>query len=91
MSIIKANRCEVEIQEQTVKDAACKYMVSLSYEPNGKYSKEIISIVLSDLKPIVKQTIDLGDRIVEKNVATPTKPKDITTPEELLGLENGHE
>ena len=90
MSIIKANRCEVEIQEQTVKDAACKYMVSLSYEPNGKYSKEIISIVLSDLKPIVKQTIDLGDRIVEKNVATPTKPKDITTPEELLGLE-GHE
>jgi len=91
VSIIKANRCEVEIQEQTVKDAACKYMVSLSYEPNGKYSKEIISIVLSDLKPIVKQTIDLGDRIVEKNVATPTKPKDITTPEELLGLENGHE
>ena len=90
MSIIKANRCEVEIQEQTVKDAACKYMVSLSYEPNGKYSKEIISIVLSDLKPIIKHTIDLGDRIVEKNVATTTKPKKITTPEELLGLE-GHE
>jgi hypothetical protein len=90
VSIIKANRCEVEIQEQTVKDAACKYMVSLSYEPNGKYSKEIISIVLSDLKPIIKHTIDLGDRIVEKNVATTTKPKKITTPEELLGLE-GHE
>ena len=65
-------------------------MVSLSYEPNGKYSKEIISIVLSDLKPIIKHTIDLGDRIVEKNVATTTKPKKITTPEELLGLE-GHE
>ena len=91
MSIIKAKKCEVEIQEQTIKDAACKYVVILSYEPDGKFSKEIISIVLSDLKPIVKQTIDLGDRIVEKNVATPTKPKDITTPEELLGLENGHE
>ena len=51
----------------------------------------MISIVLSDLKPIVKQTIDLGDRIVEKNVATPTKPKEITTPDQLLGLENGHE
>jgi len=90
MSIIKAKKCEVEIQEQTIKDAACKYVVILSYEPDGKFSKEMISIVLSDLKPIVKQTIDLGDRIVEKNVATTTKPKDITTPEELLGLE-GHE
>ena len=91
MSIIKAKKCEVEIQEQTVEGAAAKYVVILSYEPEGEFSKEIISIVLSDLKPIVKQTIDLGDRIVEKNVATPTKPKDITTPEELLGLENGHE
>ena len=91
MSIIKATRCEIEIQEQTVKDAACKYMVSLSYEPNGKYSKEIISIVLCDLKPFVKHTIDLGDRIVEKNVATTKKPKEITTPEQLLGLEANHE
>ena len=90
MSIIKAKKCEIEIQEQTIKDAACKYVVILSYEPDGKFSKEIISIVLSDLKPIIKHTIDLGDRIVEKNVATTTKPKKITTPEELLGLE-GHE
>ena len=92
MSIIKASKCEIEIQEQTVKDAACKYMVSLSYEPNGKYSKEIISIVLCDLKPFVKHTIDLGDRIVEKNVATTTKPKDVTTPEQIFGLEgSSHE
>ena len=35
--------------------------------------------------------MDLGDRIVNKNIPTTTKPKDVTTPEELLGLENGHE
>ena len=91
MSIIKAKKCEVEIQEQTNSNAAAKYMVVLSYEPEGELSKEIISVVLTNFKPIIKQTMDLGDRVVEKNVATPTKPKDITTPEELLGLENGHE
>ena len=91
MSIIKAKKCEVEIQEQTVEGAAAKYMVVLSYEPEEVQSKEIISTVLTNFKPIIKQTIDLGHAVVEKNVATPTKPKDITTPEELLGLENGHE
>jgi hypothetical protein len=91
MSIIKAKKCEVEIQEQTNPDAACKYMVILSYEPEHKTSKEIISIVLTNRKPNLKETMDLGDRVVEKNVATPEKPKDITTPEELLGLENGHD
>jgi hypothetical protein len=91
MSIIKAKKCEVEIQEQTNPDAAAKYMVVLSYEPESELSKEIISVVLTNFKPIIKQTMDLGDRIVEKNVATNTKPKEITTPEQLLGLENGHE
>ena len=90
MSIIKANKCEIEIQEQTDPDAACKYMVVLSYEPEYTLSKEIVSVVLTNNKPIVKQTMDLGNRIVEKNVATIKKPKDITTPEQLVGLE-GHE
>ena len=87
MSIIKANKCEIEIQEQTDPDAACKYMVVLSYEPEYTLSKEIVSVVLTNNKPIVKQTMDLGNRIVEKNVATIKKPKDITTPEQLVGLE----
>ena len=43
MSIIKAKKCEVEIQEQTDPDAACRYMVILSYEPEHKLSKEIIN------------------------------------------------
>ena len=91
MSIIKANKCEIEIQEQTIDDAGCKYMTVLSYEPEGKFSKEIITVVLSNLKPIIKKTIDLGNRIVEKDIPTTDKPKDVTTPEQLLGLEDTHE
>ena len=91
MSIIKANKCEIEIQEQTIEDAGCKYMTVLSYEPEGKFSKEIITVVLSNLKPIIKKTIDLGNRIVEKDIPTTDKPKDVTTPEQLLGLESTHE
>ena len=91
MSIIKANKCEIEIQEQTIDDAGCKYMTVLSYEPEGKFSKEIITVVLSNLKPIIKKTIDLGNRIVEKDIPTTDKPKDVTTPEQLLGLEGTHE
>ena len=68
MSIIKAAKCEIEIQQQSVKDAGAKYMVVLSYEPEGTQSKEIISIVLTDTLPHLKQTIDKGDFIVEKNI-----------------------
>ena len=78
MSIIKAKKCEVEIQEQTIKDAACKYVVILSYEPDGKFSKEIITLLLSDTKPFIKKTIDLGNRVVrkEESVAVPEDKKD---------------
>ena len=68
MSIIKAAKCEVEIQEQTVPDAGAKYMVVLSYEPEGLQSKEIISVVLTDALPYLKQTIDKGDIIEEKKI-----------------------
>ena len=64
MSIIKANKCEVEIQEQTAPGAASKYMVVLSYEPEDKMTKEIISVVLTDEPPFLKHTRDLGDKIV---------------------------
>ena len=91
MSVIKAKRCQVEIQEQTAENAGAKYMVVLSYEPEDKESKEIISVVLTNIKPIIKQTMDLGNATVEKHVAKTEKPEDVTTPEQLLGLENSHE
>ena len=90
MSIIKASIVEVEVQEQSAADAGAKYMVVVRYEPDGKQQSDILQIILTNQKPIIKQTMDLGDRVVEKNVATTTKPKNITTPEELLGLE-GHD
>ena len=89
MSIIKASIVEVEVQEQSAADAGAKYMVVVRYEPDGKQQSDILQIILTNQKPIIKQTIDLGDRVVEKNAATTEKPN-ITTPEELLGLE-GHE
>jgi len=85
MSIIKAKYCEVEIQEQTIPEAGAKYMVVLSYEPEDKFSKEIISVVLTNNKPKIKETIDLGDAVLNKNVPTTEKPKPITTPEGLFG------
>ena len=73
MYIINAAKCEVEIQEQTVPDAGAKYMVVLSYEPHCSTvpttsSKEIISVVLTDTLPYLKQTIDKGDIIEEKKI-----------------------
>jgi hypothetical protein len=64
VSIIKAAKCEVEIQEQTNPDAAAKYMVILSYEPEGLQSKEIISVVMTNTVPFLKHTRDIGDKIV---------------------------
>jgi hypothetical protein len=64
MSIISAAKCEVEIQVQTNPDAAAKYMIILSYEPKEVQSKEIISVVMTDQKPFLKYTKDLGDKIV---------------------------
>ena len=90
MSILKASIVEVEVQEQSAADAGAKYMVVVRYEPEGKQQSDILQILLTNQKPIIKQTMDLGDRVVEKNIATTEKPKDITTPEQLLGLE-GHE
>ena len=42
-------------------------MVVLKYEPEDYISTEILSVVLTDEKPIVRQTIDEGDKIVDGN------------------------
>ena len=78
MSIIKADKVEIEIQEQTDPEAACQYMTVVSYQPEGLLSKEIITLLLSDTKTFIKKTIDLGNRIVrkEETVAVPEDKKD---------------
>ena len=67
MALIKAKKVEVEIQKQTLDKSACKYVVLLKYEPEDYISTEILSVVLTDEKPIVRQTIDEGDKIVDGN------------------------
>ena len=67
MALIKASKVEIEIQKQTLDKAACKYVVLLKYEPEDYISTEILSVVLKDEKPIVRQTIDLGDKIIDGN------------------------
>jgi hypothetical protein len=36
-------------------------------------SKEIITVLLSNLKPIIKKTIDLGNQVVTKEETTKLK------------------
>ena len=64
MAIVKAKKVEVEIQEQTMPDAAARWMVVLKYEPEDYLSTEILSIATTDEKPEVRHTVDNG-RIVE--------------------------
>ena len=65
MALIKAKKVEIEIQKQTLDKAASKYVVLLKYETEDYISTEILSVVLTDEKPIVRQTIDLGDKIID--------------------------
>jgi len=88
MSIIKANIIEVEVQEQAAPDAGAKYMMVIKYEPEGKeQSDDILKIFLTNKKPIIKQTIDFGDKVIEKILPSITKPKPIKTAKALFGLE----
>ena len=66
MSIIKADKVEVEIQEQTDPESAAQYMTVVSYQPEGLFSKEIVTVLLSNTKPFIKKTVDLGNRVVRK-------------------------
>ena len=56
MAVIKAKKVEFQVLKQDVNDAASKFMMTLSYEPEGLESKEILNIVLCDETPY----IDLG-------------------------------
>ena len=67
MSVVKAKKVEIEIQKQAVAKADCKYMVLLKYEPENYISTEVLSVVLTDEKPIVRRTIDYGDKVVDGN------------------------
>ena len=66
MAIISAAHCEVEIQEQT-DECNKKYCVFLKYEPEENPSTEIATVIMTNKKPIVKETKDLGTMIIDKS------------------------
>ena len=88
MSVIKAKKIEIEIQEQKHDDCACKWMVVFKYEPEDEQSCEVLQVGLTDEKPLVHQTADTGDAVWDRDKLYPTTkvPNKITTPEELLGI-----
>jgi hypothetical protein len=67
MSIVESDKIDIEIQEQT-EDAGCKYMVLVSYEGPNK-SKEIAKVLLTNSKPHIRQTVDAGNLVKEKQSA----------------------
>lgn len=63
MAIVESDKIDIEIQEQTDPDAGCKYLITVSYEgPNQ--SKEIAKVLLTNSKPIIRETVDTGHGIV---------------------------
>ena len=67
MSIIKADVCEIEIQEQTMDNAGCKYMVLVKVGDIKTGAIDLSKIITSDRKPIIRQTIDDGKTVNDKN------------------------
>ena len=67
MSIIKADICEIEVQEQTVEDAGCKYMVLVKTGDIKTGAIDLAKIITTDRKPIIKETIDDGNTVNVKD------------------------
>jgi len=59
------NKVEIEVQKQEIKNNESRWMTLLKYEPKESNSTEILSIVLSDSKPIVRHTVDNGSIVKE--------------------------
>jgi hypothetical protein len=89
MAVIKAKKVEFEVLKQNMNGAAAKYMMTLSYEPEGLESKEILNIVLCDETPY----ISLGEeteryvRLIQRTGPTVGKHPDdgeLLSPEDLF-------
>ena len=61
MAIIKAEKLEIEIQEQSMSGAGSKYMVLIKTE-----NKDELKIITTNQKPHLKYTEDNGNIILNK-------------------------
>ena len=53
MSIIKAEKLEIEIQEQRIKDVGCKYLILIRTKEK---LQQKLKIITTNQKPIIKST-----------------------------------
>ena len=61
MTIIKAEKIEIEIQEQSMVGAGSKYMILIKTE-----NKDKLKIITTNTKPNLKYTEDNGNIILNK-------------------------
>jgi hypothetical protein len=61
MTITKAEKIEIEIQEQSMSGAGSKYMVLIKTE-----NKDELKIITTNQKPHLKYTEDNGNMILNK-------------------------
>ena len=63
MSIAKANKLEIEIQEQKMPNPGCKFMVLIKSE-----SKDDLKIITTKIKPIIKYTEATENIVKERKI-----------------------
>ena len=61
MSITKAERIEIEIQEQSMSGAGSKYLILIKTE-----NKDELKIITTNEKPHIKYTEDNGNIVLNK-------------------------
>tara|TARA_X000001036_G_C20396186_1_gene690741 strand:- start:301 stop:495 length:195 start_codon:yes stop_codon:yes gene_type:complete len=61
MAITKAEKIEIEIQEQSMIDAGTKYMILIKTE-----NKDELKIITTNQKPHLKYTEDNGNIVLNK-------------------------
>ena len=87
MAVIKAKKVEFEVLKQDINDAASKFMITLSYEPEGLESKEILNIVLCDETPYISLGVETTSytKILQRTGPEGHHPDDdyISSPEDL--------
>ena len=62
MTITKAERIEIEIQEQSMSGAGSKYLILIKTE-----NKDELKIITTNEKPHLKYTEDNGNIVLNKN------------------------
>ena len=65
MAILKAEKLEIEIQEQTMQKPGSKYFVLIKFENENK---NILKIFSSNKKPVIRYSEDNGRIKIDKTI-----------------------